>query len=224
MKLITSKYFLLFSLLACVLLVLSSCSKLFTIGLGIHQPKHLSEKKLNAWKHEFQIPDSISFTLNDSLFTARFYEFKNRADYDKIRGDVNDYYQPLKAIYIDNDKDSIIACVFNCLADLDGFNLTWNRNGEMSQFPPRFQEFISRVIPVNYHFDIINQHENVKAIIKQTQKKYCVLLFWSAFEGRQTKRFINQVRDNITQFVSDSCQIVYINADEFYAKHINDKD
>jgi len=186
------------------------------IGLGIKNPKVLSEKQINEEQHKLKISDSLGYILNETFFENKFYELKNSKNYKEIKANVNDHFQPQQAIYINKEKNTIEACVFNCLADMDGMNLTWNKNHELEFFPPKYTDYIDTLFSINDYLNTISNTEKARKYLFNNDKKYAVLIYWTKFGGRQNKRFLQQIRKNIREFSGDSCNFIYINMDSFF--------
>jgi hypothetical protein len=187
---------------------LQSCALL----IGVKKIKPLSENKINKQATKFNIPLTDSYSLDTS-----YMQFVYNATKDNARKR-NDYLQPLQAIYFTKENDFItpISCQINCYAG--GFpNLQWNRNGIMEVFPPKEQAPIDSVMSLKKQFEFIRPLIGVTAF-NSIEYDYIIMVYWSRFMGRQSKKLIETVQKNAKLETIKKWRIIYINNDNFFGK------
>lgn len=120
---------------------------------------------------------------------------------------VKNHTQPLQAIYF-NENGEMESYYLNCYAG--GFpNLIWNKANSLDIFPPKSQTKVDTDFPLDKFLEYFK-------IEKSKQKEKYVFLFWNDYLGRQTKRFINEFRNNINKSTNGKVNIIYVNNDNLY--------
>lgn len=123
------------------------------------------------------------------------------------------HYQPLQAMYFDR-HGKMVSFFINCAAG--GFpNLKWNRNNVFDTFPPAQQadNLVDSVVYSDiqpFLLPVARQNAN------DANTDYYVLVFWNKFMGRQSKRLIDIVQENI-KLSKDNVKVIFVNTDNFIA-------
>lgn len=156
------------------------------------------------FEKKYNIPAESSYQLDTSYFSFV-------AGWDTLfKQERKDHLQPLQALYY-NEKGELISFHVNCYAG--GFpNLKWNRNGVMESFPPGQQAPLDTLLSLQKQLEFLNPTSRSQKEIKTTD--YTVVVYWSAYMGRQSKRLIKQVQKNSNLLKGDHLQILYVNSDQ----------
>jgi hypothetical protein len=189
------------------LFLLSSCSSILTAAMGVKEPKPLTQDELLKEAKRQDIPQQNIAQL-DTLYLAYFKEKKNPEN----EGSINNHLQPLQACYYDK-KGQLVSFHINCYAG--GFpNLKWNRDGNFDTFLPKQQAPIDSILPLQAHLNHL-QTQGGKTVILNPDMDYYVLIHWNRFMGRQSKRLIREVKQNILLTNKLNIQVFFINSDNF---------
>ena len=188
---------------------LSSCNPIMLGLYGMKKPKTLSESSIQHYCEKYNISSNENFELDTA-----YISFVSSLDTNKYRVQKKNHSQPLQALYYDK-TGKLISFQNNCYAG--GFpNLKWNRNGIMATFPPGQQA------PIDSIFSLDLQLKYLK-ILDQTKdysfnnSDYIVIVYWSRFMGRQSKRFIHFVQENSKLGKGENVKILYVNTDNVFA-------
>lgn len=193
------------------LLSLTSCSSVFMKMYGMNNPKQISNEEIVQLSEKYNIPPSDNYKLDTS-----YVNFLNAFDSIKYKNNIKDHLQPLQALYYNKDGQ-LESFQINCYAG--GFpNLEWDRNEIMSTFPPQQQAPIDSILPLNLHLKYIQQLPDSKAIPTDGYN-YFVIVHWNRFMGRQSKRLIQTVQENVKLSENQKVKIIYVNTDEVFASY-----
>jgi len=192
-----------------LIVALSSCSMTYLSIYGIKKIRFLEEKEILDYGKQYKIPYQDSYQLDTSYFS-----FMSNLDSDKYGSQIKNHLQPLQALYY-NQEGELLSFHINCYAG--GFpNLKWDRNDIFSTFPPKEQAPIDRILSLADHMKFakpMSQTENLSIVNFDN----IVIVYWSRFMGRQSKRLINYVQANERLAYDRKVKIVYINADNIFA-------
>ena len=198
---------LLLTLFVCVTLV-SSCSSIVLSCYGMRNPKPVDHTTIVKQAKKYHIPESDSYVLDTAYkeyVTTRGLPFTQENSYNHL--------QPLQALYFDSNNN-LVSFQINCYAG--GFpNLNWNRNNSMGTFPPNQQAPVDSLIPLNKLITFMQPLAGAQNI-KTDNADYVVVVFWTKFMGRQSKRLIRYVQQNRQLAPDKKVKIVYVNADNLF--------
>ncbi|MCU0441694.1 MAG: hypothetical protein MUE96_04785 [Bacteroidia bacterium] len=193
-----------FAFLVIPIALLQSCSSIYYGVVGIRNPKPITPQEINALAQKWGIPNGSSFILDTGCYKNTLRGIQSDAQ-------KNNHAQPLQALYFTNSSYPV-SFQINCYAG--GFpNLKWNRNGNMDVFPPREQAPIDSAISL---YDIKNCIQPANEKTYANASKPMVLVFWTKFMKRQTKRFLKEVNRNAQSRGQNQVNIIYINADNLF--------
>ena len=159
-----------------------------------------------------ELDASFTECVLDSFY-ARVYNLDSTAQ-DELAGTANNHLQMLQALYFDR-VGRLVSYHVNCYAE--GFpNLNWNMDDAFRAFPP------ASVAPP----DSLVSLPALLAHIRDAQgnvptfdpgQDYTVVTLWPGFGGRQSKRLIRTVKDNLS-LAADSLRVTayFVNDDWFY--------
>lgn len=189
---------------------LSSCTPLFYGITGIRNPKPVTEQEITKTAAKWGIPETACFTLDTGLYKNALRAI-NQNTFPESR---NNHSQPLQALYFTNSSYPV-SFQINCYAG--GFpNLDWNRNDNMSVFPPKQQAPIDSVLTLD---DMLKCIRPLNAQTKLPSKKGpIIVVFWTQFMHRQTKRFLKVIQTNAALSNQSPVTIVYVNADHLFVE------
>lgn len=202
---------LLLSLILLASAAFTGCApSLFLEFYGVKKIRPVDQKTIAHYSRRYNIPTDESYELDTA-----FFSFVGTIDTSTYREQIKNHLQPLQAIYFDNSGYTISYQV-NCYAG--GFpNLNWERDGIFTVFPPLNQAPIDSLIPLdtllrylNPNFDTVNDSLG--------QYDVLVVVYWSRFMGRQSRRFIRFVQENRSLSPNDRVKILYVNNDNLLAK------
>ena len=89
----------------------------------------------------------------------------------------------------------------------------------MSVFPPLQQAPIDSLIPLDIHMKHIKSINNNQTTIKNDYD-YIVIVYWSKFMGRQSKRFVNLIQENYKLSKGNNVKFLYVNTDNLYYENL----
>ncbi|MCL1867326.1 MAG: hypothetical protein FWF72_00015, partial [Paludibacter sp.] len=176
----------------------------------------LSDSEIIETAKSFQIDSKYALCELDT----NFYHFlKSTSKEDSVI--VRHHLQPLQVMYF-NKEGNMIAFYINC--DAGGFpNINWNGNHNFDVFPPAgkhytpldtvvtFQKLENFLIPVKNYTPEYNQNAD-----------YYVCVFWSKLMGRQSKRLIKLIQQNV-QLSQEATKVIFVNTDNFFCKDFKQK-
>lgn len=180
-------------------------------AVGMKKYKVLTNQELKEASNDFLIPIEKSFYF-DSLYYNYLDSLKRESP--EI---AKNHYQPLQALYFNSDKQ-LVGFMVNCYAP--GFpNLHWNKFGSFNSFPPSdTAKIIDRIFTLNSLARFAKSIDSIgqEKLLNVNSADYYVVLVWTRFMGRQTKRLFNEVEKNIKLSENKSVSILYINADNIF--------
>lgn len=197
--------FTLFSTLFAISYLLGSCTPVLFKVMGLKQGKSLARNEIQRAAKKYKIQADELFEIDTSYFTF-VYRFDSLYPVE-----VKNHLQPLQALYYDS-TGNLISYQVNC--SVGGFpNLKWNQQGAFNQFPPRTQARLDTL------FDLETQLSFLEPTIPATyfDADYLVIVHWSRFMGRQSKRLIKQVRENSRLYHSGNVKLLFVNTDNLWA-------
>ncbi|MDO7845385.1 hypothetical protein Q5H92_03380 [Hymenobacter sp. M29] len=121
------------------------------------------------------------------------------------------HYQPLQAAYYDR-AGRLQSFYINCYAG--GFpNLAWNAAGGLNQFPPKPQAPIDTALPLSEYLTYLRQ-PNGQPLPAQPLTKHTVIIQWSRFMGRQSRRLIQAAQRNAAlASPQNAVRLLFVNND-----------
>jgi hypothetical protein len=198
-------------LLLLVFLGFTRCSPVILRLYGMKKPKTVSEKTILHYSKKYRIPETDLFIL-DSNYISFLLSF----DSSKFNRHIKNHYQPLQALYY-NKNGALESFHVNCYAG--GFpNLKWNRNGTFETFPPQQQAQLDSLISLKKQFEYFQPLKNTSVLSGSNTYDFFVVVFWSRFMGRQSKRLLHQVQKNSQLSLQQKVKIIYVNNDNAFSK------
>ena len=191
------------------LLTLTSCTKIFSGLYGLKQPKTRATKKIQKFADKYNIPTNNSFVLDTSYLT-----FLHKLDTTQ-RGLAKNHFQPLQALYFDK-TGQLVSYHINCYAG--GFpNLQWDRDGLLDTFVPKSQTPVDTLLTFDKQLQFIRTFDNKTLNLTEYSKAdNNVVIYWSIFMGRQSKRLIKYIKDNCDLAGGKSVNLLFVNNDNIY--------
>lgn len=187
---------------------LTSCSSILTGLYGIKKTKAIDENTIVRYAKKYNIPAVDSYQLDTAFFSYLF-----SLDTAQYKEQIKNHYQLLQALYY-NNSGYLTSFQINCYAG--GFpNLIWERNEIMTTFPPKQQAPIDSIVPLTTHINyLIPLSQSTKINVDSTN--YTVIVYWSRFMGRQSKRLIDVVQKNRKLETEKTVWIIYANTDNIF--------
>lgn len=196
-----------FAALVASLFLLGSCQAALTGIYGIREPQPLPLEQLPKLAAQYGVPASSRSTVLDTSFWRVIRRLKKQ-DPDVAKN----HYQLLQAVYYDAAGRQQ-SFQINCYTG--GFlNLQWNANGIMAHFPPAQQAPRDTALTLAEHLRYLRPLD-ARAI--PAPADYTVVVHWSHFMTRQSRRLIQAVRQNVALAPTGTrVALVFVNTDDFY--------
>ena len=190
-------------------LSLSSCSTLSSGIYGIKKLKPVDENVILKYSEKYKIPIADSYEL-DTTYNA----FLKTLDTTRFKEEQKNHYQPLQVLYYDK-TGQLQSFQINCYTG--GFpNLNWDRNEKLATFPPQQQAPLDSILPLDTLAKYLEPFPQTDSL-KTDSYDYTIIVFWSRFMGRQSKRLIRFVQENAKLGTDLSAKIIYVNNDNLFA-------
>jgi hypothetical protein len=178
---------------------------------GMRNPKAVDDRAILKQAKKYHIPESDSYVL-DSAYKFYLKSLITSTNQESIKN----HMQPLQALYFDSNHN-LVSFQVNCYAG--GFpNLKWNRNEMMGTFPPGQQAPLDTLLSLEKLLTLMHPIAGVPYTNTHTDD-YVVVVFWTKFMGRQSKRLIRYVQQNRQLAPGKKIKIVYVNADNQFLEN-----
>ena len=199
-------------ILTIILFDLSAYSQITGGFYGMKKLKRVDNATILEYAKKYNMPLAETFVL-DTAYTTVLTSF----DTTKFKEQIKNHYQPLQVLYY-NKTGQLESFQINCYAG--GFpNLDWNRNGIMTTFPPKQQAPLDKIIPLDTLLKYLDPlPQTKKTFIKDYD--FTVVVFWSIFMGRQSKRLIHIVQENTQLKGKKRIKMIYVNTDNFFISRL----
>jgi hypothetical protein len=178
--------------------------------MGMKVPKSMDAEEILVLGEEYGIPRSDGYEMDSSYFSVL-----KDLDTTRFKRDQKNLLQPLQVLYFDA-SGTLISYHVNC--SVGGFpNLKWNRFGDFNEFPAAKYVELDTMTQLNNHLLHINPLNN--APFPDLRTYDCtVLVYWNGFMGRQSKRLVRVVQENVRLSKDKKVMVIYVNTDNFWAK------
>lgn len=201
-----------------LLLMLSSCSNILLCMYGMKKEKERSTGDILKYAKKYKIPQDDVYVLSRAYLS--FLDSLDKLEINKHNlpiypdcfssPEVKNHYQPLQAAYY-SDSGKLISFHLNCYAG--GFpNLKW-RN--FNEFVPKTQAPLDSLLSIENYMRFVT---NINGNQNTEPHNYYVFVHWGIFLGRQSKRFIKEVQNNVKLSKDSKVKIFYINVDNVFAE------
>lgn len=128
------------------------------------------------------------------------------------------HLQPLQIMYFDKNN-ILVSYHINC--EIPGFpNLKWNKTGNFNTFIPRsttYSDSYMRFDDLVMYISDCNSQQIQYADFKDAD--YNIVVVWCKFMGRQSKRMIKLVKENLRLNQSKKVNLLFVNIDNFGVKY-----
>jgi len=197
------------SILASIVLFgLTSCSAIIQGLYGIKNSRTVDERTILRYSEKYAIPAADSYELEPSYIS--FLSSLNNVRYAEQS---KNHYQPLQALYYDKEGQ-LKSFQVNCFAG--GFpNLKWDRNETFTTFPPKNQAPIDSIVLLDTQLKYLKPLSQTK-LHSADGYDYIVIVYWSRFMGRQSKRLIRYVQENSKLASTKKVKVLYANTDNIF--------
>lgn len=189
---------------------LQSCSPILLGVMGMKKPMRMTPEEILVQGEKYGIPRSDSYEMDSS-----YYAMIATIDTVRYKRDQKNLFQPLQVLYFDA---SGIMSSYSVNCSVGGFpNLRWNRYGTFDQFPAAVSVELDTMTTLNDHLLHVNPLNNAPFPDLRTYD-YTVLVYWNRFSGRQSKRLVRVVKDNVRLAKDKKVMVIYVNTDNFWAQ------
>jgi hypothetical protein len=189
-------------------ITLTSCSKMIFRLYGMKNIKEVDDKTILRYAKRYQIPLKNIYQLDTAYFSFLF-----SLDSAKYETQIKNHYQPLQALYYENNG-YLQSFHTNCYTG--GFpNLKWNREEIFDTFLPEPRAPVDSIVS-------LQKLLNYLIPLQETQDfsidsfDYIVVIHWNRFMGRQSKRLIQLVQENVKLSGNKTVEILYVNNDNIF--------
>lgn len=177
--------------------------------IGIKETEAVNEKDILSYSEKFNIPKADSYEL-DTSFSSYLFSL----DTTRYKQQIKNHYQPLQAIYFDK-SGQMVSFQVNCYAG--GFpNLKWERDNTLSTFPPKQQAPIDSILPLAEQLKYLRPLSQTTDLAAD-KYDYIIVVYWSKFMDRQSKRLIHFIQDNCKLSRGKQVKIIYANNDNVFS-------
>jgi hypothetical protein len=191
------------------LIGLLSCSTGLAGIYGMKKIKHIDEDKIVRCSKKFNIPSIDNYEIDTTYFS-----YLHSLDTSIFKVQIKNHYQPLQALYFDKSR-KLCSFQINCYAG--GFpNLNWNRNEKMTTFPPKEQAPIDSILSFEKQISFLKPLSKTE-LFAQENFDYIVVVYWSKFMGRQSRRLIRTIQNNLKLGHDKKIKVIYANTDNVFA-------
>ena len=198
------------NLILAFVLGLTSCSSIIQGLYGIKNPKELNDRKIIRYSEKYNIPLTDNYELDSAYLT-----FLSSLDTANFKEQIKNHYQPLQVLYYDK-TGQLESFQINCYAG--GFpNLNWDRDGILTSFPPLEQSPVDSIVPLDVQLKYLRPFPSTSVFSTQDYD-YTVVVYWSRYMGRQSKRLVGFVNENLKLSKDKTVRVIYVNTDNIFAK------
>ena len=195
-------------LILTLVLGLTSCSSIIQGLYGIKNPKELNDQTIIRYSEKYNIPLIDNYKLDTAYLT-----FLSSLDSTNFKEQIKNHYQPLQVLYYDK-TGQLESFQINCYAG--GFpNLDWKRDSIFETFPPQKQAPIDSIFPLDIQIKYLQPLSQTNSFSIEYYD-YIVIVFWNRLMGRQSKRLIQYVQENIKLARDYKVKIIYVNTDNIF--------
>lgn len=167
--------------------------------------KAVDEKTIFKYGQRYNITVKDSYKVDTAYFS-----FLLSLDTTKNREQIKNHYQPLQALYYIREGN-LQSFHVNCYAS--GFpNLKWDKEGAFNTFIPKQQAQLDSIVPLVTQLNFLVPLSQTE-IISSTDYEYVIVVHWSRFMGRQSKRLIKIVQENAKLSLAEKIRVIYANND-----------
>lgn len=197
------------SILVLLLLLLgsfTSCERILMKAFGVRLYVQASDERTEKSRRKYRIPADAHFIMDSSYWSL----LRDVQAVDSLTA--KNHYQPLQALYFDS-TGTLVSFHVNCNAG--GYpNLQWNRGNMFARFVPQSQTPVDTLVKLSTLLPYLRRPDG-RGIGPGdlAPRKYTVLLAWSVFMGRQSKRLIRTVRDNCALAAPGTVRLLYVEMD-----------
>ena len=172
--------------------------------------KAVDESTIIRYSNKYNISEADSYEL-DTAYISFLYSL----DTTKYKSQIKNHYQPLQALYY-SPSGQLQSFQVNCYTG--GFpNLKWDRNEIMTEFPPKQQAPLDSIVPLKTQMKYLKPLSQTESFL-ENEYDYIVIVYWSRFMGRQSKRLIHFVQENSRLASDKKVKIIYANNDVVFSQ------
>lgn len=176
---------------------------------GMKSAGKVDETDIVKYSKKYNIPLADSYEL-----TPSYDNYLASLDNKRYQTQKNNHNQPLQALYY-NRTGHLEGFLTNCYAG--GFpNLHWNRNNLLKSFPPQ-QAPVDSILSLDHQLSYL-QPLSETVLFAPANYDYVVVVHWSRYMGRQSKRFIRYVQKNSKLAPHLKIKLIYVNNDDLFAE------
>lgn len=203
-----------------VYLSLTSCARIYLRIIGVKKPRAVNKEVLATYLYEQNVHPSQILEV-DSVRYQQLIEQKQNDTlvYKNAWWWVQNHVQPSQVILIDKLKDRSVASYFNCIAESRGINnFTYNKFHELEFFPPLTYSdprWIDTIFTTQEILRTFNEVNGKTYKYQDDGKRYLALVFYTLMIEKQSTNIIRETNMHINQCIKDSCQVLYINMDNY---------
>ncbi len=207
-----------------------SCNTVMIKAIGIKAMKPKSVEQIQRYSKKYKIPNELSFVIDTNSLCERLNAL------DSSQNSVSkDLLQPLQVrAYSKSNDGEMSFFMANCYAG--GFpNLDWNNsesfngdllndsinsNGKFIGFISAVRDFQMENVDTSFTlrndlFRLRHLHNDLTVYLYEDDSPYIVVVYWTIFMNRQSKRLISLLQD-FQRRSKKEIKLYYINIDNLY--------
>lgn len=203
--------------LSLVMCVFTSCGALFLRMMGVKPVKAVKSADAMNFLTRMGVTDTICYEADAKAYALLM---KNKHADTLVNNSaaqvVQNHLQPLQTICYDNRTGKAVFAYYNCIAQTNGTHLTWNKQGELSSFPPQAYTAISyadTLITLQQLQPTITTFSRQAVSWNPSNRPYTVLVFYSLFMEKQAINLIRETQTYLHTYLPGQCKVYYINFD-----------
>jgi hypothetical protein len=188
----------------------TSCVAVLSKMYGMKSPGKVDETDIVKYSKKYNIPLADSYELSRT-----FDNYLASLDPKEYQSQKKNHDQALQALYY-NQSGQLECFLNNCYAG--GFpNLKWNRNNILKSFPPLQQAPVDNILSLTHQLNYL-QPLSQTVLFAPSNYDYVIVIHWSRYMGRQSKRFIRYVQKNSKLAPHLKIKLIYVNNDDLFAE------
>ena len=90
--------------------------------------------------------------------------------------------------------------------------MKWDRDEIMTTFPPKVQAPLDNLLSLDTQLKYLRPLAQTSKLVTANYD-YIVVIYWSRWMGRQSKRFIHVIQENSKLSAGKNIKIIYVNKD-----------
>lgn len=195
-------------LMAIICCLCTSCSLAFIKSYGMKIPKELNEAQILGVADKYEVSPQDCYMLDTAYLT--YLRSLDRVHY---KQQIKNHCQPLQVLYY-APTGHLNSFQINCY--VGGFpNLKWEKYETFTTFPPKQQAPLDSILPLSTQLNFFIPL-STSTDLRPEAYDHIVVVFWNRWMGRQSKRLIALVQENLKLADEQKVRVLYVNMDNYF--------